>query len=181
MRAPPALRPFVLVAVALLGVSRAEAQQSSSFVAGSMDVSIVSAVSVSKSQDLVLGEFRPGEVPGTVELNLTQSASGGSRTSSGGVALSGSSFSAAEFSVSAHTGSPVHFTVVLPPAITIQRIGGGENMRVDGFRSHIRQLCPTDSCPGSPYMLQVGATLHVEAGQRAGRYVGTFTVTVNQL
>ena len=89
------------------------------------------------------GEFRPGEAPGTVELNVPQSSSGASRTSSGGVALAGSSFSAAEFSVSAHTGSPVHFTVALPPAITIQRIGGGESMRVDGFRSNIHQACPT--------------------------------------
>jgi hypothetical protein len=79
----------------------------------------------------------------------------------------------------------VHFSVVLPPEITLQRVGGAEVMRVDGFRSNVRSDCmpgvPAEKCPGSPYTLLVGATLHVAPGQTAGHYVGTFTVTVNQL
>ena len=54
-------------------------------------------------------------------------------------------------------------------------------MRVDGFRSRVRQECGRGDCPGLPYILEVGATLHVDPRQRAGNYVGTFTITVNQL
>ncbi|MEO8431434.1 MAG: DUF4402 domain-containing protein [Acidobacteriota bacterium] len=174
-------RALAAIAVALFGALPAGAQQNSASREGSIGAAIVQAVSVQKSQDLVLGEFRPGEAPGTVELHVIPSSSAASRTSSGGVALAGSAFSAAEFSLSAHAGAPVQFAVLLPPSITIQRVGGAESMRVDGFRGSIREVCPPGPCASSPYMLQVGATLHVEAGQRAGRYVGTFTVTVNQL
>jgi hypothetical protein len=163
----------------------ATAQPNSAGVEARLATSIVAAVSVSKSQDLVLGEFRPGSAPGTVELNVGEAGVTASRTASGGVALAGSSFSAAEFSVTSHAGAPVHFSVVLPPGITLQRVGGGEVMRVDSFRSNVRSDCtagvPVEKCPGSPYTLLVGATLHVAPGQTAGRYVGSFTVTVNQL
>ncbi len=184
MKGVRATRAFVALAFAALGADAAAAQQNSFAGQASVGASIVSAVSVQKSQDLVLGEFRPSSAAGTVELNVLESGSGASRTSSGGVALAGAAFSAAEFAVSSHAGGPVHFTVVLPPAITIQRIGGSESMRVDGFRSNVRQDCgagaSASGCTGSPYTLLVGATLHVEPGQRAGNYVGTFTVTVNQ-
>ena len=63
-----------------------------------------------------------------------------------------------------------------PASITIRRVGGGETMAVDGFRSNV-----SSESPSSPYTLLVGATLHVEANQRAGQYIGTFTVTINQL
>lgn len=172
-------------ALALLFSFPALAQQpSTAWAEGRVGAAIVTGLSVQKSQDLILGEFRPGPLPGTVELDVLESGSATSRSSSGGVALAGAAFSAAEFSVSSHAGAPVHFTVGLPAAITIQRVGGGEQMRVDRFRSNVRQECAgaaAASCSGSPYTLLVGATLHVEAGQPAGRYVGTFTVTVNQL
>lgn len=178
-------RALVLGALAALAPSLAAAQRNSAAAEGRIAVSVVAAVSVTKSQDLVLGEFRPGSAPGTVDLRVDETGAAASRTSSGGVALSGSSFSAAEFSVASHAGAPVHFSVMLPPSITLQRIGGGEVMRVDAFRSNVRRDClpgsPVERCPESPYTLLVGATLHVAPGQTAGRYVGTFTVTVNQL
>jgi hypothetical protein len=177
---------FGLGALALLFSFRALAQhQSSASAEGHVGAAIVMGLSVQKSQDLILGEFRPGLVPGTVELDVLESSTATARSATGGVALAGAAFSAAEFSVSAHAGAPVHFAVGLPAAITIQRVGGGEVMRVDRFRSNVRQDCvrgaPPASCPGSPYTLFVGATVHVDSGQPAGRYVGTFTVTVNQL
>jgi hypothetical protein len=175
----------LFVALAALASSFAAGQQNSAGLEGRVAASVVPAVSVTKSQDLVLGEFRPGSAPGTVELNVDDSGVTASRTASGGVALAGSSFSAAEFSVTSHAGAPVHFSVILPPGITLQRVGGGDVMRVDAFRSNVRSDCmpgvPVEKCPGSPYTLLVGATLHVAPGQTAGRYVCTFTVTVNQL
>jgi len=175
----------VFGSLAALASSVAAGQQSSAVLEGRVAASVIGAVSVTKSQDLVLGEFRPGSAPGTVELNVEESSVTASRTASGGVALAASSFSAAEFSVTSHAGAPVHFSVMLPSGITLQRVGGGEVMRVDAFRSNVRSDCmpgvPVEKCPGSPYTLLVGATLHVAPGQIAGRYVGSFTVTVNQL
>jgi hypothetical protein len=162
------------------------AQYDSSATQATVGVSIVPALSVQKTQDLIVGAFRPGQ-GGTVDVNVVEANgnAGSSRTSSGGVALAASAFSAAQFSVAGPSGGPVHFTVVLPSSITIERIGGGETMTVDQFRSNINSGCQpgtsSESCPGSPYTLMVGATLHVDSNQAAGRYIGTFTVTVNQL
>ena len=58
-------------------------------------------------------------------------------------------------------------------------------MSVDTFRSNVNPDCGSGAvaaaCPGSPYTLSVGATFHVQPNQLAGRYVGSFTITVNQL
>jgi hypothetical protein len=177
-------RSGILGAAGLLFLSVAvSAQQNSAIAAGTLAASVVSGVSLQKSNDLVLGEFRPGASSGTVEVDVDGSGLAASRVSSGGVSLAGASFSAAEFSVLARAGA--RFSVQLPPAITLGRIGGSESMQLDGFRSQIHQNCDSGTtpsgCPGSPYTLLVGATLHVEPGQKAGHYVGTFMVTVNQL
>jgi hypothetical protein len=175
-----------LVLAALALASPARAQHNSSTAEAKVGASIVPALSVQKTQDLIVGAFRPGQ-GGTVDVNVVEANgnAASSRTSSGGVALAAGAFSAAQFSVAGPSGGPVHFTVVLPSSITIQRIGGGETMTVDRFRSNISSDCapgaPAGSCPGSPYTLMVGATLHVDPNQAAGRYIGTFTVTVNQL
>ena len=174
---------FAALVAAFCAAPAAAQQQDSADAQGRVAATIVPALSVRKSQDLVLGEFRPGDAPGSVELDVFRSSPAPTRTSSGGVALAGSSFSAAEFSINTHVSGAVHFDVVLPPVITLQRVGGSEVMRVDAFRSQLKQDCAggSPSCEGVPYTLLVGATVHVESGQKAGQYVGTFTVTVNQL
>jgi uncharacterized protein DUF4402 len=165
----------------------ASGQESAAIAEAGIGVSIISGVSLQKAQDLIVGEFRPGQTLGTVDVTVAESNGGAatSRSASGGVALAGSAFSAAQFSVTGPPGGPVHFNVVLPSSIRIQRIGGSETMTVDRFRSNVSPDCgpgtPAGGCPGSPYTLMVGATLHVDPNQTAGRYVGTFTVTVNQL
>ena len=171
----------------LIAGTNAEAQHSSATVETGVAASIVSGLSVQKTQDLTVGAFRPGVSLGTVDVDVVESSGGlaSARSSSGGVALAASPFSAAQFNVNAAAGGLVHFAVVLPSTITIQRLGGSETMTVDRFRSNVSPDCapgaPASSCPGSPYTLLVGATLHVQANQAAGQYVGTFTVTVNQL
>jgi hypothetical protein len=175
-----------LVLAILAMASPVRAQYDSAAAQANVGASIVPALAVQKTQDLIVGAFRPGQ-GGTVDVNVigANGNAGSSRTSSGGVALADGGFSAASFSVTGPSGGPVHFTVVLPSSITIQRIGGAETMTVDSFRSNINSDCqpgaPSGTCPGSPYTLMVGATLHVDPNQTAGSYVGTFTVTVNQL
>jgi hypothetical protein len=177
----------VLALLALLVVApTARGQHTSAGGKAGVGVSIVSALAVQKAQDLMVGAFRPGESFGTVDVNVIESNGilAVSRSATGGVALAAGPFSAAQFSVSGVSG-PVHFAVVLPSTITIQRIGGSETMTVDRFRSNLSPDCAAGAsagnCAASPYTLLVGATLHVDANQAAGQYVGTFTVTVNQL
>lgn len=175
------------LAAALLLASSAGAQQNSSATSVKASAAVVPALALQKSQDLVLGEFRPGAALGTVELEVARGNGTGitSRSASGGVTLAASPFSAAEFSVTGPQGASVPFTVSLPSTITLARVGGDETMDVDSFRTNVNPECVSGAgasqCPGSPYILRVGATLHVKPNQIAGRYVGSFTVTVNQL
>ena len=178
----------IAAGLALVGVGLAAAasgqQSAADSVEASVTASIVPALAVQKTQDLIVGSFRPGDTLGTVEVDVSAPGAG-ARSSSGGVTLAASAFSAAQFNVTAAGSGPVHFAVVLPSDITIQRVGGAETMRVDRFRTNLSPDCrpgsPPGACPESPYTLVVGATLHVDARQPAGQYVGTFTVTVNQL
>ncbi len=181
-------RLFPLIATLILaGPGAMVAQRDSSAAEAGIAASVVSGLSLQKTQDLIVGSFRPGQTLGTVEVDVITSSGGGasSRSAGGGVALAASPFSAAQFSVGGPVGGPVHFAVVLPSTITIQRVGGSETMTVDRFRSNVRPDCApgaaAENCPGSPYTLLVGATLHVHPRQAAGQYVGSFTVTVNQL
>lgn len=178
---------LALAGAALLPARPAGAQHGSASAQSSVGASIVPGLSVQKTQDLIVGAFRPGQGVGTVEVDAGGAGGGSatSRTASGGIALAAGAFSAARFSVTGTAGGPVHFHVVLPSSITIQRVGGGETMKVDRFRGSLSSECGAGAaaagCPGSPYTLLVGATLHVEPNQVAGQYVGTFNVTVNQL
>jgi uncharacterized protein DUF4402 len=147
-----------VAALAALAVPRpAVAQFDSADARASIGVSIVSGFSVRKTQDLFVGALPTGQGAAAIDVPIGSS-------------------SVARFNVTGQAGGAVPFTVALPSSITIQRIGSGETMAVDGFRSSV-----SSESPGSVYTLLVGATLHVDANQRAGHYVGTFTVTVNQL
>ena len=165
----------------------ASAQQNDATTQGRAAASMVPALAVQKSQDLVLGEFRPGASIGTVNLEVGRGnpSPPASRTATGGVTLAMSPFSAAQFAVTGPAGASIPFSVSLPSGITLVRIGGEETMSVDAFRSNVNPDCgpgaSATACPGSPYTLSVGATLHVQSNQIAGRYVGSFTITVNQL
>jgi hypothetical protein len=103
--------------------------------------------------------------------------SGTARSASGGVALSGSSFSAAQFQVTTGMGSRVQ--VSLPAAVTLSRIGGSETLVVRDFRARLLSSCGSGSACGDSVLL-VGASLQIGAEQAGGSYAGTFTVTVNQ-
>jgi hypothetical protein len=178
---------WVAVAAALLLAGPARGQQNDTSAVAHIGAAVVPGLALQKAQDLKLGEFRPGDSFGTVEIDVPQvnGSLTSLRTATGGVTLALSDFSAAEFAVSGPSGRTVPFTVNLPPAITLVRVGGGETMTVDRFHSNVNPACApgaaAGSCPGSPYTLLVGATVHVPANQIAGQYVGSFTITVNQL
>jgi hypothetical protein len=117
--------------------------------------------------DLLFGKLAVGPAPGTVTITAA-----GTRTSAGGTSLVGSTCGAARFGV---TGTPtMAFGIVLPSSISLA--SGAAHMTVDGFQS---LPSGTGVFDGSGHRdLQVGATLHVNAGQARGAYAGSFDVTV---
>ncbi len=136
---------------------------------------IVRALAIQKVRDLEFGDVR---VPGgagsvTVRPGADMTAE---RTSAGGVVLAGTTFSAARFSVSRSGADLSRVQVTLPTHSILSRVGGGEIVTADDFVSTVVPACAQVSCPAS---VVVGATVRVPASPVAGRYVGTFTVTVN--
>jgi hypothetical protein len=150
-----------------------EEPKSTASVFAGVDARIVGAVTIEKVQDLEFGDVRGegGSVTVRPVADLTAE-----RTSGGGVVLAGTSFSAAQFAVS-RTGSSVsRVQVTLPASATLNRVGGGETVTVDDFVSTVVPECSRGPCPAA---VVVGATVRIPSAPVAGRYVGTFTVTVN--
>jgi hypothetical protein len=177
-----ALGAAVWLGAAALAAQSAEAPGA---VAVRVEVSVAARVvpglGIQKTRDLDIGEVRSGTSPGSVRVEVLPGAAT-LRSAAGGVALSGSSYFAAQFSVTTSGGPAAsRLQVSLPAFATLSRIGGRETMTVGDFRASLAPSCTSGpDCAGAPYVLLVGATLSVGADQAAGRYAGTFTVTVNQ-
>jgi len=176
--------PAVVVCAVLLGVASAGAQQAQAGPAAAArqetaaNARVVPGLAIQKTQDLDVGEVRAGATAGSVRVGAP-SGSSSDRSASGGVALTGSTFSAAQFQVrGAGEASRVH--VQLPASTTLSRVGGSETILVQDFQATITPTCSGPQCAAAPLMLSVGATLRIGADQVSGSYTGTFTVTVNE-
>lgn len=161
--------PAALVLSAGLFPAAVHAQQSTDFDTANADVTIVSAISITKTVDMNFGDVVQGA--GTVILDTA-----GGRTATGATTLGNTgATAAASFDV---TGDPdATYTISLPLA-PITLTGPGTDMTVDQFVS-----TPTDATPqtldgAGTATLLVGATLTVGAVQTSGAYTGTFDVTV---
>ena len=101
----------------------AAAQQNTAPAQGHAAAAVVPALAVQKSQDLALGEFRPGASIGTVNLEVGRGSArlAAVRTATGGVTLAGSPFAAAQFAVTGPRGASVPFSVSLPGIISVPR------------------------------------------------------------
>jgi spore coat protein U-like protein len=141
----------------------------------SANARIVGALAIQKVQDLEFGDVRVPEGAGSVTVRPGADVTA-ERTSAGGVVLAGTSFSAARFSISRSGADLSRVEVTLPSRAILSRVGGGEIVTVEDFVSTVVPGCAQVSCPAS---VVVGATVRVPASPVAGRYVGTFTVTVN--
>jgi hypothetical protein len=127
----------------------------------------VAAQVIQTDADLVFGKLAVGPAPGTVTI-----AASGARTSNGGASLVGSTCGSARFAV---TGTPTTaFGIVLPSSTSL--VSGAAHMTVDSFQSTPSGTSVLDGSGRRD--LQVGATLHVNAGQARGAYSGSFDVTV---
>ncbi|MFT4027660.1 MAG: DUF4402 domain-containing protein [Novosphingobium sp.] len=141
---------------------------------------IVSRLSLVKTADLSFGAVLPSAAAGTVTVSPT-----GARSTTGGVTAAGSAVSAAQFAGYGYNGGLLLISVnATAPVLT--RTGGTQTMTYDTFvisstptvtLSTAGQLFMLGSTSGM-FQFGVGATLRVKANQAAGRYAGSFAVTV---
>ena len=134
---------------------------------------VVSGLTIQKTRDLEIGAVKAGLAGGSVTL-----APDASRTSRGGAALVASPSDAASFRV-AGVSAPALIKVALPARVVLSRVGGGETVVARDFVGRLAG-CTSGDCEGSPLTLDVGLTLDIGPDQVPGRYVGIFTVTVNE-
>jgi hypothetical protein len=141
---------------------------------------VVSGLGIRKTQDLEVGTIRVGTTAGSVTVGPGDPGGGPARTASGGVTLAASGFDPARFTVSKSGGVNLsRLQVSLPSRVVLGRIGGSETVTARDFVGSVRDACRGAECDGA-VTLAVGATLDISANQPAGRYVGTFNVTVNE-
>lgn len=131
-------------------------------------VAILPPIAVRKLQDLnfaTLGVYGAGTA--TIDPNTDI------MTVTGGVTHIGQTPYSALFEAVAPSKSVVHIRVPKKPTI-VTRVGGTETMIVDLFTisgSDSRNVVAKE-----PFEFSVGGTLHVNANQAEGAYVGTFDV-----
>lgn len=158
---------FVLVLLAVLGATRAEAATTT----GGGEATIVTPLSLVNTAPLSFGNIIPSASAGTVTIDAFTEA----RTFTGGVTLAGGTVSAAKFQ--GLTSPPSHLKIDIPNgSITLSRVGGGATMTASNFELNGDK---NDWVAANTlFDFQVGARLNVGANQMAGTYVGTFNVTV---
>lgn len=133
-------------------------------------VNVFNPLLLQKDNDLDFG-LATVTTAGTVVVDPNTNAA----TTTGGVVAVGGSPHAAKFEGIAPTGNVV--IIRLPKtASTLTRVGGTETMTVDTWtldgttRRNVQSKTAFD--------FKVGGTLHVQANQVEGLYVGTFTIDV---
>ena len=100
----------------------------------------------------------------------------GNVTTTGGVLLVGGRPHAAGFDAVSPTKNVVKIS--LPKkAVTLTRVGGTETMTLDTWT--INGAVTRNVVAHQEFQFQVGGTLHVNANQVEGAYLGTFDVTIN--
>lgn len=159
---------FIMIAVSTATVAQDSATASSS-------ATIVAPIAIAKSVDMSFGNVAVSTTAGTVVL-----APAGTRTTTGGVTLPGTTgtVTAAAFSVTGEAGYT--YAITLPAsAITLSDTATTPNtMTVGTFTS---TPSATGTLTAGAETVNVGATLNVGASQVAGTYTNTtdLTVTVN--
>ena len=140
---------------------------------------IVTPLSFIEVNDLKFGTIVPSNQTGNVVLDPN-----GTRTSTNGIVLVGSSHEPAEF---AGMGTQNQIVEISVGANVTWLYGPGTRMRVRRFRIGSTPTTPLTTTPrffriGSPtgiFRFPVGAELRVRANQTPGVYTGTWDITLN--
>jgi hypothetical protein len=157
-----------IIICAALTTTNASAQSSATAHASA---TIVTPISISKTNDMDFGNVATNGAAGTVVLTPSST-----RTISGGVTLPATTGTviAASFAV---TGSGNYtYTITLPASVVIT--SGANTMTVNSFTS---TPSSTGTLATGAQTVLVGATLNLTASQAEGAYTSSspFTVTVN--
>ena len=157
---------LLLTVVFVFAVSAAHAASVSA--TGTADAEIVAPISIEETTPLNFGRWSSPTDASTVSVSAAASPTVG-HTGSIQQVGGGTAASAAAFAVT-NDGSLPYGAAVSDSSITISD-GNSHTMTVNGF-----SLSCTSSCTAAT--LYVGGTLNVGAGQAAGSYTGSFTVTL---
>jgi hypothetical protein len=160
------------VPVGLMGfLAPAQAQQNNASTTANADVTIIQAISITRTAHMNFGSVVAGSSLGTVLLPANASPT---RTASGGTTLgSATVVSPAIFTIA---GEPNNTYDITLPSTPVTITDGTDNMTVDTFTSSPGGTGTLDGA--GQQTLYVGATLNVGAAQPSGIYSGSFSVTV---
>lgn len=161
----------LILLMAILGTTLRGNAQTSATATATVSATIISAISITKMQDMNFGT-----ITAAGQGSVTLSPITNNRQTSGNVETNnGGTVSLATFVVSGNTGAS--FTISLPASpITISN--GESTMTVSDF---VSSPPLTATLPDGTQKVSVGATLHIGDNQPVGLYKSTtpFQVTVN--
>lgn len=140
---------------------------------GTATADILASITISQNRGLDFGIIAPASV-GATEVTVAATLAGTRTLTSGsGVLITGGGETSGEFLVEA--ADTYAYTVDIPTtAITIDDAGTGVPMAIDLTLSG---TAGTGGGTGVPTSFYVGGTLTVPAGQVAGTYNGSYTIT----
>ncbi|NNF96445.1 MAG: DUF4402 domain-containing protein [Halobacteria archaeon] len=136
-------------------------------VSGTATANVLAPLTITQKYAMDFGDVAGDTASATTVVLTTAGA-----TSSADGAFTGGSPTAGEFDVTG--GDSLAYNITLPASTTLT--SGGDSMTVDNF-NHDAGGAPALDGSGK-HTFKVGATLNLGAGQAAGVYNGTYTVTV---
>ncbi len=173
------MRAIVAAALAAVVLVPSSALAAPANQQGTSRTVVLQSLSFVRVQDLEFGDIIPSNTAGTVRLRPD-----GTRTSTGGVILVGSSHQPARF---AGFGSRNQRVLISLSSNTIQITGPGAPMTVSLFEIDFPPKAILTTAPRrfrirsttGLFEFPLGATLAVGANQVAGSYSGTFSITLD--
>ena len=165
------LLPCLLAPALFLCPGAAQAASVSALTAAKGTAQILLPASFVKLMDMDFGLLTV-TTAGTAILD----SNSGNVTTTGGVVLVGGRPHAAGFDAVSPTRNVVKISLPKQP-VTLKRVGGTETMTLDTWT--INGAMTRNVVAHQEFQFQVGGTLHVNANQVEGAYVGTFDVTIN--
>ena len=166
---------FCLLRLAALPLALASAQGLAAPVGANPQPTAVLSISypasLSKLNDMDFANFMV-TTAGTAILDSSTDAV----TTTGGVVRAGGIPHAARFAAVSPSKNIVKISLPKQPVV-LTRVGGTETMTVDTWT--INGALTRNVVAHETFTFQVGGTLHVNANQMDGTYVGTFDVTLN--